>query len=352
MKKSKPNFPLGCKIRQLREIWLCKLVTPVSLILLTFIYFLLPCANAFSKDLEIRNLTDYEILNIQVKPEKNKEAFFIRLDLLPGAAGKIENPDTIGDLRVDTGLAMEIFPKINLKKTLRLSFCMEHSPCIIIEEDNGALEHVKGERISLLPAAGAKPVCELNRFRPRMPMREVCSLLEKDNLTDDNGAWLTSLGFCGLVWAARMVPTQNGQKLETAALEHMELRRPLSDNECSAIISTLFKQGYVPWQAEFPGLNIDFPQLPGKNVEERKTLLLDTLANFLAENPSNRRPPQINNISDEESEAQILFVPAASLHDLANAEEPQNDAQVITMLVKPLTSTLILDITAYEGTKK
>lgn len=319
-----------------------------------FLFFLLLTPlplNADSDTIEIRNLGDSEILNIRVDPGKSAKPFFLRLDLLPGAADKFVNPALAGTLRVDTGLEILDFPKVDFRSLNRISFCQAHDDCLITEAKNGDLRHIEGKAESLLPKPGSHPVCQLDQFRPRMAMSEVCGMLDPATPRDDNGAWLTGLGFANLLWAARLVPSENEKMPSGASLEHLELRRPLQENECNQILSELFSKGYAPWQAEFPGMDIDFAELPGHDAQARQKLLRENMDRFLSAHKSSARAPQINNVADEEGEARILLAPGSSMPQLANADDPTGDVQLITMILKPLSHTLLLDVSAYAGGK-
>ena len=305
-----------------------------------------------SAELDIRNLSHLEILNIQINPGGQKKPIFLRLDLLPGANDKFINPEISGTLRADTGLEMLYFPKLDLRNIIRLSFCQEHPACLVTENKQGKLQHLPAKVKSLLPGPGSRPVCQLDQFRPQMPMKEVCALLDPDTPTDDNGAWITGLGFANLLWAARLIPVLDNGDKSTAKLEHLELRRPLSSAECRDILKTLFEKGYLPWQAEFPGLDINFQELPGNDISARQKLLWQSIDDFLNANKKENRAPQINNVTDEEAEARILLAPAKNMAEITNADDPSNDVQIITMILKPLSSTLLLDVTAYMGKNK
>lgn len=307
------------------------------------------CRLSTASTLDIRNLGGSEILNIRVDPGKKAQPFFLRLDLLPGAADKFINPEAAGTLRVDTGLYMVYFPEIDFKKVNRLSFFQERENRLTVEDSNGTLQELAGDVKPLLPQHGSRPVCQLEQFRPRMPMGEVCALLDPATPTDDNGAWLTGLGFANLLWAARLVPTENAKDPASTTLEHLELRRPLESGDCERILTDLFARGYTPWQAEFPGIDIDFADMPGNDRLARQKLLEETMTRFLAAHPPGKRAPQVNNAADEQNEARIMLAPENSLDQLANADEPTVDVQLVTIILKPLSNTLLVDVTAYTG---
>lgn len=320
--------------------------------LLSLFFFALSSlsAIALASTLEIRNESISEILNIKVDPlKKNASPIFLRLDLLPGAFDKIENPNSIANLRVDTGMQFWLYESVDLPHAQRLTFCKDYPGCLAILNEKGESVYESCGIKNLIPGTGERPVCELSVFRPLMPMKEVCALLDPDVPRDDNGSCLTGLGFAGKVWAARLAPFQNGPITEDSLLEHMELRKNLSKTDIQDVLNTLYSQGYVPWQAEMPGMEMDFADMRSMDEKARKELLAQAIDKFL-ENQQNRAPaPQINNAADEEAEASIMLAPANTIAALANADNPPEDVQLFTMILKPLSSTLLLDVTAYQG---
>lgn len=313
-------------------------------------FFIFPGVATAAETLEIRNQTSGEILNILVEPEKGK-SFFLRLDLAPGAAASVENPDCEAALRADTGLQFWSFPPLSLKDIKLLTFCGDHEACVIVEKKNGETGHESGRIANLVPQKGSKPICELSRFRPGMPMKDVCVFLEPDLAEDDNGALLTGLGFAGMLWAARLVPERNGPVSGNSILEHLELRKPLTDSDITEILNTLYRQGYTPWQAEFPAMDIDFVDMPKKDDSDAKALLADAVQKFLQSWKTGDRAPQINTAADEGAEASIMLAPRTNLEALANADNPSEDVQLFTLTLKPLSSTLLLDVAAYRGSQ-
>lgn len=298
--------------------------------------------------LSIRNQTNLEIINIMVSPQKGPN-FFLRLDLLPGKGVKVENPDCEAALRVDTGLEFWFFDKVDLKNANEMVFCNEHNACIILlSQKDGQAGHMRGKIQGLVPAPGSKPVCELGQFRPRMPMKDVCAILEANTPRDDNGSLLTGLGFAGMLWAARLAPTkpENGNEADSI-LEHMELRKPLSLDSARAILDALFRQGYVPWQAEFPNLDMDFADMPKQDEAGQKRMLMEAMARFM-ENQRNG-DAQKNAAYQQDDEARVLMAPASSLRTIANADSPEQDVQLFTILLQPRCDTLLLDVAAYEA---
>lgn len=321
-----------------------------KLFLLAFLFASLP-GSAFAADsLEIRNQSRSEILNIFVEPvQKKDDAVFLRLDLAPGAADKIDNPSCMANLRVDTGLQLWLYKSVDLQNARQLLFCADYPGCLAVSSKNGQDVYEAYSLKNLVPGTGSKPVCELSHFRPLMPMKEVCALLDTDAILDDNGAYLTGLGFAGKLWAARLAPFKTGKISGDSLLEHMELRTPLSRDNIADVLATLYKQDYVPWQAEFPGQDIDFVDLPTLDDKARKEFLIQAIDKFLKQNKKKDFSRAINNISDEDGEASILLAPAESLESLANADNPLEDVQLFTMVLKPFSATLLLDVSAYKG---
>lgn len=147
----------------------------------------------------ISNQSSDDLLNIRFR--SNRNVFFVRLDMSPGARDEIENPGGTADLRLDTGLALCIFKAVPIGQARRLTFCGDHAACLILDMRNKVSRHFSGSRQSLLPGPDSAPVCALDQFHPGMTMSDVCGLLGSDLPRDDNDAVLTSLGFADLIWA-------------------------------------------------------------------------------------------------------------------------------------------------------
>lgn len=291
--------------------------------------------------LRVANETAGELLNVLVEPEgKGEKSFFMRLDLSPGAEEIAENPDCEANLRVDTGLELQYFKNIPLKSLTRVALCGKHGGCLELEKTNGEVVHENGTIKPLVPQKGDRPVCELDRFRPKMPMKEVCAILEPDLPTDDNNSLLTGLGFAGSAWAARLSPARDGVVGGDTPLEYLELRGYLSENSVFAILNELYKRGYAPWEAEFPDANMDFANEKGSEAR-----LAEAVKKFLA---VKEIPPKANP-EDIEREATLMLAPAKLLPSLASADSPPEDAQLFTIILKPVSGTLIVDVAAYAA---
>ena len=295
-----------------------------------------PSAASPPANLTISNQSSYDLLNIHFR--QGRSMYFVRLDMAPGARDDIENPGVTADLRVDTGLAFWFFKAVPLNQARRLTFCGEHAACLILEQVNKISRHLSGTVQSLLPEELSRPVCTLDQFRPGMAMSDVCSLLDPDPPRDDNDAVLTSLGFAGMVWAARLAPGQpspddhrlNGHD----RLGHLELRRQLTAATLDSLLRTLYAQGYVPWQAELPGLDMNFTEMTDLDTAKQKDILRQTLHYFL---------------QSGRGEATVMLAPAAMLPALADADAPQRDVQLFTLTLRQSSRTLVVDVAAYQG---
>lgn len=300
---------------------------------------------ALGAELKIANQTGQAIINILVQP-KNIQPFYLRLDLFPQGSDEVENPEVVADLRVDTGLQFWTYSQIDLKKLAAIIFCAEPAGCMEQVFLNGRHEHVAGVVQNLVPQTDSRPVCNLDRFRPAMPMKDVCAILPDHNVTDDNGAVLAGLGFANMVWAARLVPRQGGPINDNTLLEHLELRAPLSMANAEKALSHLFRQGFVPWQAEFPGQDLEFPENSRNETEKAMRILKDRLAKFLENNQAGRHR---HDKSASCEQASIIMAPQDNLEALQNADEPQKDVLIYTIYARPCTSTLLLDVAAYSS---
>lgn len=291
---------------------------------------------AAERVLSIRNDTDGDLLNILVTAKSGNEQLerYIRLDIGPASSAEIENSLGEGALRVDTGLALTEFPDINFDGAKSLTLSGPDADKLEIETQAGEIQAFTGKAQKLVPEPGENIVCELSRFRPKMLMSEVCHILPKETPVDDNGALLSGLGFAGLTWAGRLTPQSGIADPEKALLEHLELRRPFNREEAVNFLKYIFGQGYVPWQAEMPGTELDFADMPDKNPEDRRGVLLEVLNRYFEK---------------KGGEAVIMLAPQDMLQDLANSDEPERDVQLFTLVLKPASSLMMLDVAAYEG---
>lgn len=97
----------------------------------------------------ISNQSSDDLLNIRFR--SNRNVFFVRLDMSPGARDEIENPGGTADLRLDTGLALCIFKAVPIGQARRLTFCGDHAACLILDMRNKVSRHFSGQQAK--PAA-------------------------------------------------------------------------------------------------------------------------------------------------------------------------------------------------------
>ena len=153
--------------------------------------------------------------------------------------------------------------------------------------------------------------------------------------------YLTSLGFADMVWAARLTPYTPGDdnveafpvKAGGEVLEHVELRQRLSDQRLDALLASLYNMGYRPWQAELPGLDMNFTEMPVAD-QKRQMEILHMALGMLMNAPR--------------GDACIMMAPGDMLPDLIS-DTPRKDVQLFTITVRRPTATLIVDMTAYSA---
>ncbi|MDD4700855.1 MAG: peptidoglycan glycosyltransferase [Desulfovibrio sp.] len=295
---------------------------------------------AAPQNLSIVNNTGEDLLNIHL--QRGKVTQFMRLDMQPGGSEEIENPGGTADLRLDTGLTLWTFSRVPLAQAESLTFGPKPDTLTLVT-DKGDLRQFSAHMRSLLPDENSGPVCALDRFRPGMSMKDVCALLDQSPPLDDNDAVLTSLGFAGMVWAARLLPghAENGKSDISRAsgpdrLEHMELRRKLDATTLNKLLATLYAQGYAPWQAELPGLDMNFVEMPNSDTARHKEILQQVLDYFL---------------SSGQGEATVMLAPAAMLPNLADADRPQSDVQLFTLTLRHSSKNLVVDVAAYQASE-
>lgn len=281
--------------------------------------------------LSVRNLTAQELLSVRFSTGHQES--FARLDLPPSGEDALENPGGKQDVRLDMGFALWTFPGIALGELNGFAACGEHKEsCLMLQYRNGKTEHRQGKVWNLLPEAGSRPVCALTRFRTGMKMQDACAILEKDAPHDENGAVLTSLGFADRVWAARLTPGPGDPA--TATLEHLELRQVLSREHLRALLQTLYIQGYCLWQAEFPGMDVDFTEMASIGEEQRHSILEQGIELIFAAGTG---------------EASIMLAPRSQVAALREADAPEEDVQLFTVSLYPASHTLLVDIAAYRA---
>jgi len=284
--------------------------------------------------LSIANNSGEDVLSIGFQTGRTMQ--FVRLDLPPGGKDDMENPGGVVNLRVDTGMALWLFKKVPLAHARGISLRSAATPVLELSLLKGEPQRIEGEVQNLLPGPDAGPVCALDRFRPGMTMKDVCALLTPNPPRDDNDAVLTSLGFAGLVWAARLEPVQPDEDKSpkaAAVLDHMELRRKLDAETLEKLFNTLYAQKYSPWQAELPGLDINFTQMPSMDLDKQKDMLRQMLEYFL---------------STGKGEASIMLAPTDMLPKLADADAPSSDVQLFTITLRPVSKNIVVDVAAYQ----
>lgn len=299
--------------------------------------------HCLADSLAIANHTSQDIINIHIKNQQKD--FFLRLDLLPGATDSVENPDVIANLRVDTGLQLWRFNGIDLKTARALSFYPGDPIFLDLASVTGKITRITGTVESLVPGKGSPPVCALDQFHPAMTMKEVCAIFPGQMPRDDNGAILTGLGFAGMTWAGRLIPSHDEIATENSLLEHLELRRPLNFIDAENVLKYLFTQGYLPWQAEFPGKEVELGKENAANAENE---VLAQARRFISQWQDLQHGEHAS--GKKCAEATILLAPAAMLPELESADEPENDVQLFTVSLRPCTDILLVDVASYRKT--
>lgn len=287
--------------------------------------------------LAVANMTEGDLLGVRFL--QHGQEHFARLDLAPGMEDVLENPGGTADLRLDMGFSLWFFDDVPLRGVERLAASDgKEGACLLLTGHDGAQRRLAGRVHSLLPVPGARPVCELTRFHAGMRMEDACALVEPQPQRDDNDAVLTSLGFAGLVWAARLSPGRadspnadegGGQAL----LDHVELRQRLTPETLATLRRTLAEQGYRPWQAEFPGMDLNFMEMSEIPLDRQAEILENAVGLLMASG---------------KGEGSLMLAPAAMLPALANADGPQGDVQLFTITLNRASRTLIVDMAAYS----
>lgn len=276
------------------------------------------------------NGTGEDVLYLRIRQDGLSR--LLRLDMPPGGSEEIDVLSGTPDVRVDTGLALWEFKAVPLDGALTLTVVYGEAPALDILRERNSHVHVAGRARDLSPEAWGRPVCALERFRPGMSMQDVCTLLKKDAslASDDNGVLRAGLGFAGMLWAARL---ESGQGEDAARLTRLELRRRLDSAEVGRLLSALHAQGYAPWQAEFPGLDMNFSQMPPMTPEGQQDLLDRVLRHFLTAG---------------RGEANIMLAPADLVPSLAVTDTPRGAMQLFTVTLRPASRSLTVVVTAFD----
>lgn len=290
-----------------------------------FFFFAASLEAAGNDALRIENRGNTDILNILVTAE-GKE-FFLRLDLAPKDSEEIENPAMTASLRVDCGIYFVFFEKVPLKDAAALIFGEKDESSLGLVLKNGKSAQLQGTAEQLLAVPAAKPLRSLSDFSVGMKMTDARALLPSDAPRDDDDAVIAGLDFAGIPWAARLYPGKDN------TLERIDLRRPLDFADIRRVVEFLLSKKYVPWQAEFPGMDVDFAEMPDKDPAFQQDFLNSSLDKFWKE---------------KSGEATIMFAPKDSLPALANPDAPDSGAQLFTLFLRPQSNLLMLDVAAYS----
>ena len=100
-----------------------------------------------------------------------------------------------------------------------------------------------------------------------------------------------------------------------------------------ALLASLYGMGYRPWQAELPGLDMNFTEMPVAD-QKRQMEILHMALGMLMNAPR--------------GDACIMMAPGDMLPDLIS-DTPRKDVQLFTITVRRPTATLIVDMTAYSA---
>ena len=117
----------------------------------------------------------------------------------------------------------------------------------------------------------------------------------------------------------------------------MELRRKLDQATLDKLMLALYDQKYSPWQAELPGLDINFTQMPSMDLAKQKDMLRQVLEYFMAAG---------------KGEATIMLAPTDILPKLADADAPSGDVQLFTITLRPASKNIVVDVAAYRESEE
>lgn len=291
-------------------------------------------APAESATILIRNQSHRDLVAIRIFD--GTTASFARLDLGPGGEDELENPGGTAEIRLDLGLVLTSWDKVQLDGLQSLTLCPSHENCLIITGRDKNPVHRQGESRSLLPAPNAAPVCSITGFRAGMTMKDACGLMQ-NYYTMEEDVYLATLGFANIAWSARLYAnTERGEELENAVLENVELRQKLSPANLQAVQEALDRLGYTAWQATFPGMELTFSDMAGYTRESRNEILRVCTTSFLHQG---------------RGIGSIMFAPA-DLMARMSSENPDDlqgvSTQLFTISLHRDSDTLILDISAYS----
>ena len=103
------------------------------------------------------------------------------------------------------------------------------------------------------------------------------------------------------------------------------------------LMQSLYDQKYSPWQAELPGLDINFTQMPSMDLAKQKDMLRQVLEYFMAAG---------------KGEATIMLAPTDILPKLADADAPSGDVQLFTITLRPASKNIVVDVAAYRESEE
>ncbi|MDO5537717.1 MAG: hypothetical protein Q4F72_09345 [Desulfovibrionaceae bacterium] len=270
---------------------------------------------------------------VAIRILSGEAAGFARTDLAPGDEDEIENPGGVAEIRMDLGLSLARWTKVNLAGVRGLALCGEHENCLIVQDEGGAERHLQGTAESLLPGKDAVPACSLEGFRTGMTMKDACGLLKKYDVMEED-TFLAPMGFANIVWSARLYANrENAASLGDAVLESVELRQKLDEDNIRAVLKTVERQKYVAWQAAFPGMELTFTEMQNYSADDCEEILELCLSAFL---------------KSGRGSATIQFVPASLMQALSSLELPRGDTQIYSLILHEDSSTMTLDMTAYS----
>ena len=163
-----------------------------------------------------------------------------------------------------------------------------------------------------------------------------CLPCRRTSYTSDDRALISTLGYAGLVWNARLYAGsgKNDSDITREQLEDIELRQKLTNENLKAVQDTLSAQNYIPWQATFPGVDMDFTEMHNLGKKDQADLLAICVDTFL---------------KSGRGEASILYAPKDSLPDITTSDALRKDVQIFTLMLRRDSGTLILDMAAYTG---
>lgn len=270
---------------------------------------------------------------VAIRIISNETTSFARMDLAPGEEDEVENPGGTADICLDLGLSLSFWKKVQITGIKSLTLCGDHEACLAVQDMNDKVEHLKGTVRSLMITPGQLPACSLEGFRTGMTMKDACGLLKDYDVMEDD-IYLAPMGYANIIWSARLYANrENAASLEDAVLESVELRQTLTPETLEAVLQTLEREHYVPWQATFPGIELTFTDMHGYAEKDRLAILRLCMEAFLHQSRGN---------------CTIQFVPGSLMETLTGMEMPRGDTQIYSLTLHEEAQTLTLDMSAYS----